>query len=178
MATTSTRRGGISTLHSGTGPIRFSKRWPSSTQTCSFTTTREIDQIDWHDLLSSKVHQEVDLRIVVPLLVIDELDNAKRGNTRSRARAILKKLWDWFETHPISQSQTRHEISIRTEVRGEVTVELLLDVAASGRSPGRLRPRRRTRRTAQRVLALMWGLAAHGIGASNGGTATPHRAVW
>jgi hypothetical protein len=55
----------------------------------------EYDHLNWHALLDVPPHYI--LTLVVPLLVIDELDRAKRGETRTRARTALRSLHSRFE---------------------------------------------------------------------------------
>jgi predicted ribonuclease YlaK len=55
-----------------------------------------LDYIDWHE--TAGVHDLQGLTLVIPFMVIDELDNLKRSKGRSRARQTLKLL------HPFVQS--------------------------------------------------------------------------
>ncbi len=56
-----------------------------------------FDEVDWGVLVNAAEHEPIHL--IIPILVVDELDRAKRGRneTRARARASLRKLATTFE---------------------------------------------------------------------------------
>lgn len=85
-----------------------------------------IDAVDWHGLVSSAVRALDQIVLVVPLLVVDELDNAKRDRIRSRARQTLKLLFDQFQADPSARSTL---IPAGRE-RGRISVELRFDEPA------------------------------------------------
>lgn len=54
----------------------------------------QLEQVDWHLLARPYVRQLDQVHVLVPLLVVDELDDAKRVNrTKSRARTVLKTVY-------------------------------------------------------------------------------------
>jgi hypothetical protein len=55
-----------------------------------------LPDIDWHATVSDAVRTLDNLRVVIPLLGVDELDDAKRDKTRTRARQTLKLIYDRF----------------------------------------------------------------------------------
>ncbi|OJV81700.1 MAG: hypothetical protein BGO37_07810 [Cellulomonas sp. 73-92] len=59
----------------------------------------------------------------MPILVIDELDNLKRTNGRSRARQTLKALYNDFG----AGIDGRRVLHLKDATSGEVTIQLLLD---------------------------------------------------
>jgi predicted ribonuclease YlaK len=74
-----------------------------------------------------------DLTLVVPLIVIDELDNLKRTGTkevRPRARGALKLIDGFFATR-----NDRLTIAVPTIDHGGVSVRLLLDPPRHVRLP-------------------------------------------
>lgn len=83
----------------------------------------ELVDVDWRAAIdmANRVHSTV--RLVIPLVVVDELDDHKRNETRTRARLTLKALWDAFGAEP-----TRPWIiNPAGEAGGKVTAELLVD---------------------------------------------------
>ena len=89
-----------------------------------------FDEIDWRSALH--VAQSEPVRLLVPLVVVDELDRSKRSpsskkvsrtnneEVRTRARITLRRLDALFS----NGSQTRAVVSLEPH---EVTLELLLD---------------------------------------------------
>ena len=89
----------------------------------------QLDQIDWHAEFSSEVSRSTHLRVVIPLVVVDELDDAKRGKHRSRARATLKVFWDCLGDH-INSKPLLHKtprLQYGATVPGDVQIQLLMD---------------------------------------------------
>lgn len=91
-----------------------------------------FDAIEWTKVVPARAE---DVHLVIPLLVIDELDNQKRGTrnnkvsdvnpelVRTRARVTLRKLDDLF-------TNTEWRVTLTPSVfpeRGAFTVELLFD---------------------------------------------------
>jgi rRNA-processing protein FCF1 len=56
---------------------------------------QEFVDIDWFAVVDARPDEDVE--VVVPQLVVDELDKAKRGNARSRARTALRELNKYVE---------------------------------------------------------------------------------
>jgi predicted ribonuclease YlaK len=56
--------------------------------------TKPLDQVEWRRMISGSY-----VRLVIPILVVDELDRRKRdrGETRTRARQTLRTLKQSFE---------------------------------------------------------------------------------
>ncbi|TAM81355.1 MAG: hypothetical protein EPN43_14250, partial [Jatrophihabitans sp.] len=84
--------------------------------------TRDIAEIDWRTPVQARTFDGV--RVVIPLVVIDELEltKDKRQDVRGRqARKAVNTLFDWFEYDP---DRTHHVVQ-RGPDTGEVTVELL-----------------------------------------------------
>jgi hypothetical protein len=50
-----------------------------------------FDTFDWH---SCGLELGEPVRVVVPILVVEELDRLKVGKRSSRVRSVLEKLWD------------------------------------------------------------------------------------
>jgi len=90
----------------------------------------ELTETNWHDVLQSQVRLFNGIHFVIPLVVIDELDDLKRVNrTRSRARAALKVIYS-----PTSADPTmRQSLQLSTEAHGPVWLEVLVE------SPGHVR---------------------------------------
>lgn len=82
-------------------------------------------EIDWHQLLTGRQGAETDIRIVLPLLVVDELDDATSSTHRSRARQTLTLLYEQLGTHP----NERHSIKPRDAITnlGRVDVQMMFD---------------------------------------------------
>jgi hypothetical protein len=104
---------------------------------------REIGHLPWRELL--EVEGRLDrIRVVVPLLVVDELDKAKlRNNVQKRAKDTLKSLYSWFKSNP----DGLHELPSPTD-HGRVTVELMMD------GPGHVRLDRADDELIERAAAL------------------------
>jgi predicted ribonuclease YlaK len=88
-----------------------------------------FDQIDWPTLMGSFADG---VTLVVPLLVIDELDKAKRlkSDVRTRARDALKLFEDQFQT-----VDDRVRLRSATEEGFSVYVRLLMDAPGHVRLP-------------------------------------------
>jgi hypothetical protein len=56
-----------------------------------------IDQVHWAQVVDARPHVQVNL--VLPMVVLDELDRHKRTNNRNRARTALRIINGWF-AHP------------------------------------------------------------------------------
>lgn len=84
---------------------------------------RPYPGIDWHEALEGTVQRVENIRVIVPILVVDELDNLKRTNERSRARQTLKAFYDDFG----GGVDGRRILHLKDATIGEVTVQLLLD---------------------------------------------------
>ncbi|WP_269203880.1 PIN domain-containing protein [Motilibacter peucedani] len=87
-------------------------------------------EVPWKDRVGCRVAEA--LRLVIPLLVVDELDRAKlgRNETRSRARGVLRLLDQHFPD-PSAVAL----LAGSGELQGSVTVELLLDDLGHVRLP-------------------------------------------
>ena len=111
---------------------RECRRWTKASPDAAFVVADtnvylhhpdELVKIDWRDVIG---HQDLSMtmvRLVVPILVVDELDNNKRGALRSRARTTIKALYAAFGTDP-SQSWT---IEKRTSETGGIVAQLRMD---------------------------------------------------
>lgn len=92
-------------------------------------TTSELEALDWHQALAdatgpSHPAMQDELRIVVPLLVIDELDaHSHRRDTRSKVLGATKFLYELLADNP----RKPHKIRGETPARGIVTAQLLFD---------------------------------------------------
>lgn len=84
-----------------------------------------FDEVDWGVLVNAAEHEPIHL--IIPILVVDELDRAKRGRneTRARARASLRKLAMTFEDPDVSA-----QFAAGTSL---TTAHLLLDSAGHKR---------------------------------------------
>jgi rRNA-processing protein FCF1 len=62
--------------------------------TSAFIEGTYFIELDWQDLIGAAKTEPV--RLVVPILVIEELDEHKRGRERvqSRAKSVLRRLWE------------------------------------------------------------------------------------
>lgn len=83
---------------------------------------------DWHGLVSDCVRTMTPITVVVPIAVIDELDNLKRGNseTRTNARHALKYLSHHLGTDPTHWAYLKPP----TTDRGPVSLRVLFDPSA------------------------------------------------
>jgi hypothetical protein len=103
-----------------------------------------FDELEWHHLLDGTVKRMNNLRLVIPLLVFDELDNAKSDRVRSRARQTLKVLYDFF----------RDDVAVKRRMQPEtgqhqaVDVQILMDPDHHTARPRRRRAGRPRRRAA------------------------------
>lgn len=94
-------------------------------------------QIDWHDLLEStpgpgRPNMQDELRIVVPMLVIDELDGlSHRKDMRPKVSGAMRYLSDLLGTAPWRATQIRPA----SAERGEVRIQVLFDSLQHVRLP-------------------------------------------
>jgi PIN domain len=91
-----------------------------------------IETADWHTLLSAHVRPMTELRLVLPLLIVDELEKRKDGKEpqRSRARHALKLLYGRYATGTDSRSL------FSTSSRGtRVWLEILMEDPGHTRLP-------------------------------------------
>lgn len=93
-----------------------------------------VDQIDFtaYDIDGSKVYNGGDLAIILPLVVLDEMDNLKdRGHPpiRARARETLRLLDTAFAKKSFSKGQ------LSAEIRPNLWVEVVLDPPGHVRLP-------------------------------------------
>lgn len=92
----------------------------------------DVRSMPWHDLLEEQHASLLNLRVILPMVVVDELDNAKRTNARTRARTTTRQLWEW----PGSQPERSHPlVEQRRDGGGGVSVEVLLDPPGHVRLP-------------------------------------------
>jgi hypothetical protein len=89
----------------------------------------DLEAMDWHEAVAnasgpSLPAMQDELRIVVPLLVIDELDDkSHRRDTRPKVTGATKLLYSLLADHP---GEPR-ELRAATGQRGAVTAQLLFD---------------------------------------------------
>lgn len=88
---------------------------------------------DWHSLVSQHVRTMTPLTVVVPIAVVDELENLKRGNgeVRTNARYALKYLAQHLGALPANSTRLKGE----TEERASVDLRLLIDPKRHERLP-------------------------------------------
>lgn len=91
----------------------------------------EIGTIAWRSLSQARILEEV--RVVVPIVVIDELELIKDKRRiaevrRNKARWTVNTLFDWFELEP----GLWHLLRERTAQAGAVAVEILPDERVTG----------------------------------------------
>jgi hypothetical protein len=92
----------------------------------------QLADTDWHQLLSENLRALDNVRLVIPLLVIDELDNAKRvKRTEHRARAVLKIIYDRFSPNIDALTVVRRQ----SVGRGNVSLETLMEAPTRARLP-------------------------------------------
>jgi PIN domain len=117
------------------------QRWAGTEQlvvpdTNVFLHGPPVEDIDWHELLGhSESERQTAIRVVVLLLVIDELDKLKdRGQDkiRTRARVTLRVLEDMWRT---AAPQPQAAMGSADAGAGAVTIEVLLDDLAHERLP-------------------------------------------
>jgi rRNA-processing protein FCF1 len=85
-------------------------------------------EFDWHKLDASLAGGPV--RLIVPSLVTEELDELKRhrdGRVKAKARRVLTGLWELHRTKPSAPALLPG--------RAEVTIEVLLDTGWHHRMP-------------------------------------------
>jgi rRNA-processing protein FCF1 len=93
---------------------------------------QQLADTDWHQVLTEHVRPLDNVRLVIPLLVIDELDNAKRvKRTEQRARAVLKTIYERFSPNIDALTVVRRQ----TEDRGNVSLEVLMEAPTHSRLP-------------------------------------------
>jgi len=83
----------------------------------------ELEGIPWHDVIDGAVRALDAVCIVLPLVVIDELDDQKRERARTRARRALNAIYAYFE-HGTNGRAIVHPGST---ARGAVQLRLLID---------------------------------------------------
>jgi PIN domain len=111
--------------------------------TLAFTHAHPFEQFNWPIELDLRP----DVRLVVPILVVEELDKVKsfdRGQDRHRARQALKELADRLGSDP--QRPAR--------VRDHVTVEILIDDDWHERMPINSTTRRSSTKPARSRIGL------------------------
>jgi predicted ribonuclease YlaK len=92
----------------------------------------QLPGVDWFQHLAKYVHPQDEVRVVVPLAVVDELDNLKRvPRSSKRAKTALKQLYSHFGAS-VHARPTLHE---GTAERGRVFVELLMEPPSHVRLP-------------------------------------------
>jgi hypothetical protein len=93
--------------------------------------TEELELFPWHDIVAAEGKGADVVRVVLPLLVVDELDNQKRGKHSTRARRTLRSIYTRFEP------DTRATATLQepTAEHGRVEARLHLDPAAHSRLP-------------------------------------------
>lgn len=88
--------------------------------------------VDWPDVLDRYMGPFDDVRVVIPLGVVDELDDLKRVHrTKDSARHALKAIYRYFGT----SNASRPAIRPGDVDDGQVFVELLMDAPAHMRLP-------------------------------------------
>jgi hypothetical protein len=100
-----------------------------------------FDQADYHSILEVNWHQPI--RLLIPIVVVDELDDLKDARTevRHRARlslAILDRVITGSpqEPHELRQPQLRQVFTGQHQApTGDLTVEVLLDALGRARLP-------------------------------------------
>jgi hypothetical protein len=94
----------------------------------------DIGTIAWRSLAQARIFDEI--RVVVPIVVIDELELIKDNRSiaqerRNKARWTVSTLFDWFELEPGSW----HLLPERTAQVGPVAIEVLPDERGHQRLP-------------------------------------------
>ena len=82
----------------------------------------QFDEIDWHAELAPRVADFRNVRLVVPMVVVDELDRLKRAEDKTRARESLAILESY-----IANPSRPAGLTTTTQTHGWVTVEVLVD---------------------------------------------------
>ncbi|MFI0350374.1 PIN domain-containing protein [Actinomadura sp. 9N407] len=101
---------------------------PVVPDTSAFMEGEFFTEYDWQSLALPLKGQTV--RVIVPILVIEELDSLKRSNNRSQkqqARKVLKALWQLHGNEPTSPAALPQS--------ADVTIEVLLDNGWHRRQP-------------------------------------------
>jgi PIN domain len=96
-----------------------------------------FDSIDWHELINSAAGPSTpamqdELRLLVPMVVIDELDSlAHKGNLRSKVIGASR----WLYKHLGGAPARPATLTKATVTRGVVTAQLLIEPHAHTRLP-------------------------------------------
>lgn len=95
-----------------------------------------LNTLDWHNVLRSNPGPSApslcdEVRVIVPLLVIDELDGLthRHGALRDKVANVTKYLYHLLGNHP----GYLHELRAEADGRGEVNIQLLLEPLSHGR---------------------------------------------
>lgn len=102
------------------------------------TDPKKLDEIDLAQLLSVR---EVPIHLLVPIIVVDELDGLKRsGNSRARWRAgYTLAVFDRVFAGAANSARLRPEdfsaLNVGGMPRGEITIELVFDPSRHVRLP-------------------------------------------
>lgn len=83
----------------------------------------ELERISWHDIVGATAEGADVVRVVLPLLVVDELDDQKRDKVRDRARRTLRTIYMRFER----DTGVTASLQEGSAQRGRVELRLLLD---------------------------------------------------
>lgn len=89
---------------------------------------------DWHGIVHQHVRHDDTVRLLIPLVVIDELDKLKdstKEKTRTRARVMLKLIHSLVGDSP----ENRPTVQEATSVSGGVTLEVLMESPRHVRLP-------------------------------------------
>lgn len=98
---------------------------------------RSFDSIDWHELINSAdgpgtPAMQDELRLVVPMVVIDELDSlTHKGSLRSKVIGATRWLYEHLGAAPARPGT----LSKATDTRGVVTAQLVFEPHAHTRLP-------------------------------------------
>ena len=91
-----------------------------------------IQSTDWHGLLGPKQSGQDELRIVVPLIVVDELDKLTHNSrTRSKVVPVLREMYELLGRSPWHPVET----IAKEQGRGDVNLQLLFDPPGHVRLP-------------------------------------------
>lgn len=102
------------------GRIERQDEWdPNNTPRVIFDTSAlvregEFDALDWPGLLNSRT-----ARLIIPILVVRELDNLKNRDPYGKARARLRRIFQFLDGHGRGPA----------EIRKGITLELLMNPA-------------------------------------------------
>lgn len=104
-------------------------RWESRSGTIVVPDTnvflhqaQPIDELPWFDIVGS----DEDVHVVIPLIVIDELDNPKKHNNKKLQRAARHSI---RRLHSLAEGPTASSDTTVTWDGMTVTIEVLADVA-------------------------------------------------